>query len=64
MNQEEDTAKICLAKIELEKILGKKITSLDISDLVKAHEKGCVECEGVNKNCDYYKSQYLIKKLS
>lgn len=62
--QEEETTKICLAKIELEKILANVITSLEISDLVKANITGCVECEGYNKKCEYYFSQELGKKLS
>lgn len=64
MINDEDTQVICKAKIELEKLLIQPITSLDITDIVKAHEKGCHDCPGYNNNCDYYKSEYLLKKLS
>lgn len=61
--QDDDTAKICLAKVELEKILARQVTSLDFSDLIKANLKGCTACEGYNKECDYYKSQYMLGKI-
>lgn len=57
--ENDDTQIICCCKIELEKILSRQITSMEISDLVKAHEHGCLECEGFSARCDYYKAKYL-----
>lgn len=57
------TEEKCRAKDELEKILNADyISALDISDLLKAHQYGCLNCNGKNKLCGYYRGTYLEEK--
>lgn len=53
----------CDAKQELEKLLERPVTSLDIVGIVKAYEWGCYDCPGYDLKCDYYKSKYLGERL-
>jgi len=62
MNQEDETIPICIKGVELERILKyEEITMYNAHDLYVKYED-CWECKGYNKDCEYFKSQYLLKK--
>jgi len=58
----------CPAKEELEKIIERGIQSLDIAEVLKAHEYGCIDCLGFGykadmTECSYYNNAEISFKL-
>ena len=61
--QEDDTLPICIKAIELERLI--QSSNICIQNAHEIYEKylECWDCEGYNKDCGYFRSQYLMGKM-